>query len=107
MSAAGFWDNQERAQQVVAELKAVKGIVKPLEESETASGDLMTMLELAQQILRITGSQSEMVFKPLPGDDPRQRRPDIGLAASALQWKPSTELEAGLRATVDYFRELL
>ena len=67
----------------------------------------MTMLELAQQILRITGSQSEMVFKPLPGDDPRQRRPDIGLAASALQWKPSTELEAGLRATVDYFRELL
>lgn len=49
MSAAGFWDNQERAQQVVAELKAVKGIVKPLEEAETATGDLTAMLELADE----------------------------------------------------------
>ena len=49
MSAAGFWDNQERAQQVVAELKAVKGIVKPLEEAEASTGDLMAMLELADE----------------------------------------------------------
>ena len=92
----------------------IRGLVTLMETPDDFTGPVnlgnpaeMTMLELAQQILRITGSQSEMVFKPLPGDDPRQRRPDIGLAASALQWKPSTELEAGLRATVDYFRELL
>ncbi|HVR89998.1 MAG TPA: UDP-glucuronic acid decarboxylase family protein [Novosphingobium sp.] len=66
-----------------------------------------TMLELAQQVLDITGSRSQLVFRPLPADDPRQRQPDIALAQSALGWGPKVGLDEGLRKTVDYFDTLL
>ena len=64
-----------------------------------------TMLELAQQVLRLTQSNSELRFEPLPSDDPRQRQPEISLARSALGWEPSVQLEAGLAKTIDYFRQ--
>ncbi len=67
-----------------------------------------TMLELAQQVLALTGSPSQVVLAPLPSDDPRQRMPDISLARRSLDgWQPTVQLEQGLRATIDYFRKLL
>ena len=66
-----------------------------------------TMLELSQQILKLTGSKSEIRFLPLPADDPRQRQPDITLAKQELEWEPKIALEAGLRKTIDYFERLL
>ena len=66
-----------------------------------------TMLALAEKIVELTGSRSPIVFQPLPQDDPRQREPDISLAKKYLQWEPKTDLEAGLKKTIAYFRELL
>jgi UDP-glucuronate decarboxylase len=63
-----------------------------------------TMLELAEQILRLTGSHSRLIHKPLPQDDPRQRQPDISLARSALGWEPKVCLEDGLKETIAYFK---
>jgi UDP-glucuronate decarboxylase len=64
------------------------------------------MLELAEQVLRLTGSSSKLVFRPLPADDPRQRQPDISLAQAVLDWRPSVNLEDGLKETIAYFRGL-
>jgi dTDP-glucose 4,6-dehydratase len=64
----------------------------------------MTMLEFAEAILKLTGSPSKIVFKPLPEDDPKQRRPNITRAQSWLKWEPKVPLLDGLRQTVDYFR---
>jgi len=66
----------------------------------------MTILEFAERIRRMTGSQSEIVFQPLPEDDPQQRRPDIGKARAVLAWEPRVPLDEGLRLTVEYFRGL-
>ena len=66
-----------------------------------------TMIELAEQVLRLTGSRSRMVHAPLPSDDPKQRQPDIGLARNVLGWEPKVSLEDGLRETIAYFRALL
>jgi UDP-glucuronate decarboxylase len=65
------------------------------------------MRELAEKILALTDSRSKLAFKPLPADDPRQRRPDISLARKALDWQPRTSLHDGLQATIRYFRKLL
>jgi dTDP-glucose 4,6-dehydratase len=64
----------------------------------------MTILEFAEHIRQLTGSQSSTEFRPLPEDDPKQRCPDIGKARAALGWEPRVTLEDGLRLTVDYFR---
>ena len=64
----------------------------------------MTILEFAEQIRRLTDSQSPTEFRPLPEDDPKQRRPDIGKARAILDWEPRVTLEDGLRLTVEYFR---
>ena len=65
------------------------------------------MTELAERVLRLTGSHSKIEFRPLPSDDPKQRQPDISLARATLNWEPTTELEVGLRATIDYFKQVL
>jgi UDP-glucuronate decarboxylase len=67
----------------------------------------LTVRELACSILRLTGSSSTLVFKPLPSDDPRRRRPDIALANEMLGWRPTASLEAGLVKTIEYFDRLL
>ncbi len=64
----------------------------------------ISLLEMAEKILQVTGSKSKIVFKPLPENDPRVRRPDITQAQSLLGWEPQVNLEAGLQATLDYFR---
>ena len=66
-----------------------------------------TMLELAETVLRMTKSRSKLVYQPLPSDDPKQRCPDIGLAAAKLGWTPRVQLEDGLRPTIDYFTQVL
>ncbi len=63
-----------------------------------------TMLELAEMVIRLTGSRSKLVYKPLPSDDPRQRQPDISLARNTLAWEPKVSLEDGLKETISYFR---
>ena len=65
-----------------------------------------TVLQLAEEVLRLTGSASKLVFKPLPADDPRQRQPDISLAQKTLDWTPKVALEDGLKETIGYFRHL-
>jgi UDP-glucuronate decarboxylase len=66
-----------------------------------------TMLDLAQKVIQITGSNSQLVFSALPQDDPKQRQPDINLALSKLAWKPSIDLEVGLTKTINYFKTLI
>lgn len=66
-----------------------------------------TMLQLAQQVIEITGSRSQLVFRPLPQDDPKQRQPDISKAKQLLDWQPGVRLEEGLRKTVSYFDNVL
>jgi dTDP-glucose 4,6-dehydratase len=64
----------------------------------------MTIEEIARTIIRMTGATSKIIYKPLPTDDPKQRRPDITLAKTLLKWEPKVALEAGLVKTIEYFR---
>ena len=66
-----------------------------------------SMLQLAELVLKLTGSKSKIIFQPLPQDDPRQRQPDITLAKSALGWEPKVKLEDGLKETIAYFRTIV
>lgn len=67
-----------------------------------------TMLELAELVIRLTGSRSKLIFMPLPADDPRQRKPDIAMASKYLGgWQPSVKLEKGLMKTIQYFRQII
>ena len=65
-----------------------------------------TVRELAESIIRITGSKSKIIFKPLPQDDPTRRKPDVSQARELLGWTPQIALEDGLRRTIEYFRNL-
>ncbi len=66
-----------------------------------------TILELAEKVLRLTGSKSKLIFLPLPEDDPTQRQPDITLAKNVLGWEPRIPLEEGLKKTIEYFRKVV
>jgi len=90
----------------------IEGIVRLLgteyaEPVNLGTDDEVTMLQLATRIRDLSGSSSEIVFKPLPEDDPRQRRPDLTRARKLLNWQPRTSLDAGLTKTIAYFRERL
>jgi UDP-glucuronate decarboxylase len=65
-----------------------------------------TILELAKLVLELTGSKSKLVYKPLPSDDPTQRRPDISLAKEKLDWQPTVALREGLTKTIDWFKKI-
>jgi UDP-glucuronate decarboxylase len=80
------------------------GVVGPINVGNPVE---FTMLELADKVLTKVGGRSKIVFKPLPGDDPRQRQPDIATAHAALGWKPTVGLDDGLEPTIDYFRRVL
>jgi dTDP-glucose 4,6-dehydratase len=65
----------------------------------------LTMLQFAEEIVRATGSRSKISFKPLPQDDPKQRRPEITKAKRLLKWEPKVKLADGLIKTIEYFRQ--
>jgi len=69
--------------------------------------DEFSILELAEKIIELTGSKSEIIFKPLPQDDPLQRKPDISLARKKLDWEPTIKLEDGLKRTIEYFKGIV
>ena len=92
----------------------VDGLIRLMESPSDVTGPVnlgnpveFTMLELAEHVIALTGSNSEIVFRPLPPDDPRQRRPDISRARSLLGWEPTLPLADGLERTVAYFEDLL
>jgi UDP-glucuronate decarboxylase len=69
--------------------------------------DEFTILQLAETILRISGSKSKIIYKPLPSDDPKQRQPNIEFAKANLDWEPKVDLEDGLKMTIEYFKKLV
>ena len=88
----------------------LEGFVRLMNQTETVGpinignpGEF-TMLELAEQVLKLTKSKSRIVHKPLPADDPKQRRPDITLAKKYLKWEPKVQLAEGLKKTIAYFK---
>jgi dTDP-glucose 4,6-dehydratase len=90
----------------------VRGLLALLDSDHTGPVNIgndgeFTMLELAEQVLAVTGSSSEIVFRPLPVDDPRQRRPDLTLARELLGWEPTVALADGLARTAEHFRTVL
>jgi UDP-glucuronate decarboxylase len=92
----------------------VAGLVALMETDDKVTGPInlgnpheFTMLELAEKTVAITGSRSKLEFRPLPTDDPKQRKPDISRAKALLQWTPKIELDEGLKKTVPYFEGLL
>ena len=92
----------------------IDGIVRLFNSPDDVTGPInlgnpseFTILELAEQVIELTGSKSEIVFNSLPTDDPRQRQPDISLAEETLGWKPKVALKEGLEKTIAYFEEVL
>ena len=92
----------------------IEGFVRLMASDDSVTGPVnlgnpheFSMLQLAEEILRITGSRSKLTFKPLPMDDPTQRQPDIRLAQQQLGWSPTVNLREGLQKTVTYFQGLL
>jgi dTDP-glucose 4,6-dehydratase len=98
--------SQTRSFQYVSDL--IEGIWRLMQSSVTEPVNIgnpheMTLLELAKEIVRLSGSSSEIVFRPLPEDDPKIRRPDIDRARALLGWTPRVEIEDGLRRTLAWF----
>ncbi len=92
----------------------IRGMLALMDSEDTVTGPVnlgnpgeFTMLELAEKVLKQTGSKSKLAFLPLPGDDPRLRRPDITLAKELLGWKPEIPLDEGLKRTIEYFKEII
>ena len=67
----------------------------------------MSIKELAETILKLTNSKSKIIYKPLPNDDPQQRRPDISKAKEKLNWEPKVDLESGLNTTIEWIKKEL
>ena len=92
----------------------IDGLVRLMNTSDDVTGPMnlgkpgeFTILELAEKVIELSNSSSEVVFKKLPADDPTQRRPDITQARKILEWEPEVELEEGLKRTITYFDEIL
>lgn len=92
----------------------IEGFVRLMATPDDITGPInlgnpveFTILELATKIIKITGSRSKIIHKPLPTDDPMQRRPDISMARSTLGWEPAIQVDAGLERTVAYFQSIL
>lgn len=92
----------------------IEGVIQLMDSRNGFTGPVnlgnpteISMLELATKIIALSGSSSQITFKDLPEDDPRQRQPDIGLAQQELSWQPTVSLEDGLISTINYFKSIL
>ena len=92
----------------------VKGIIRMMDADESFTGPVnlgnpeeYNIKEIAEKIIDITGSKSKLIYKPLPEDDPKKRKPDISLAKKELDWKSTTSLDEGLKKTIEYFDNIL
>ncbi|MEW5745719.1 MAG: UDP-glucuronic acid decarboxylase family protein [Nitrospirota bacterium] len=92
----------------------VDGLVRLMDSADEFTGPVnlgnpteFTILELAEQVIQMTGSSSKIIFRPLPQDDPMQRKPDITLAEQQLSWMPAVSLDKGLKKTIVYFETLI
>ena len=104
--------NQTRSFCYVDDL--IEGMVRLMNTGDDVTGPVnvgnpgeFTIRELAEKVIELTGSKSKLVFKPLPQDDPKQRKPDITLAKKLLNWEPKIPLAEGLKKTIEYFDKLL
>ena len=102
---------QTRSFQYIDDL--IEGMVRMMDTEDDFTGPVnlgnpneFPVLELAERVIRMTGSTSKIVFKPLPTDDPKQRQPDIKLAKEQLGWQPTVELEDGLKRMIEYFKNV-
>ncbi len=102
---------QTRSFQYISDL--VSGMVKMMEKKNftgpvnLGNPDEFSVKELAETVIKMTGSSSKIVYKPLPVDDPKRRQPDIALAKKELNWRPEIKLEEGFSKTIDYFKDKL
>ncbi|WP_414716732.1 UDP-glucuronic acid decarboxylase family protein [Thalassospira xiamenensis] len=92
----------------------IEGFVRFMATEKSVSGPInlgnpheITIRELAERVIDMTGAKSKLIFKDLPADDPLQRKPDITKAQTILNWNPTVALETGLASTIDYFRDLV
>jgi UDP-glucuronate decarboxylase len=92
----------------------IEGMIRLMDSPDDVTGPInvgnpgeFTMIELAENVLRLTKSKSKLVRMPLPADDPKQRKPDITKAKTVLGWEPKVQLEDGLKETITYFKKLL
>lgn len=92
----------------------IRGILLLMDSGDTVTGPVnlgnpgeFSMLELAEKVLKLTNSSSKLVFMPLPGDDPKFRRPDITLARTLLGWNPEINLDEGLGKTIEFFKKII
>ena len=102
---------QTRSFQYIDDL--IEGMVRMMDTEDDFTGPInignpneFPVLELAERVIRMTGSTSKIVFQPLPTDDPKQRQPDIKLAKEKLGWQPTVELEDGLKRMIEYFKNV-
>jgi UDP-glucuronate decarboxylase len=103
---------QTRSFQYVDDL--VEGMIKMMDSKDEFTGpvnignpDEFTILELAEKVIKLTGSKSKIIYKPLPSDDPMMRKPDIDLARKELNWSPKLKLDEGLIKTIEYFKTII
>lgn len=92
----------------------IDGLIRLMNSADGITGPVnignpveFSMLELAEKVIKLTGSKSNIIHKPLPSDDPKQRQPDITLAKSHLDWSPTINLDTGLMKTIEYFKGFL
>jgi UDP-glucuronate decarboxylase len=103
---------QTRSFQYVDDL--IEGMIRLMNTGDDFTGPVnvgnpgeFTMIELAEKVIKLTGAKSNLIFKPLPADDPMQRKPDITLAKKVLNWEPKVNLDEGLVRTIEYFKTIV
>ena len=104
--------NQTRSFQYVDDL--VEGMIRMMGSPESFTGPVnignpheFTILELAEKVIKLTGSNSKIIYQPLPSDDPMMRKPDITLAKKELDWSPKVSLDEGLIKTIEFFKSII
>jgi UDP-glucuronate decarboxylase len=104
--------NQTRSFQYIDDL--VEGMIRMMGSPDSFTGPVnignpheFTILELAEKVIKLTGSKSKIIYKPLPSDDPMMRKPDIRLAKKELDWEPNIRLDDGLVKTIEFFKTII